>query len=78
MMETPSKRSITGLVQYEPIEAGIWYLQDADDVNWTPVNFPEDLKKVGLKVSLSAVETNTVSFAMFGIPIQIIDYKIVK
>lgn len=77
-MESSSEHVIVGWVQYEPLETGIWYVQDALGANWTPTRFPEDIQKVNLKVSLRAAETSAVSFSMFGTPIQVLDYKIIE
>lgn len=75
-MENNTKRQIIGQVQYEAIEAGIWYILDNEGNLWRPIKFPKKLKKIGLSIKVILKESNIISFEMFGIPVQIVKYKI--
>ncbi len=62
---------IKGKVVFQDIGMGFWGIVDGDN-QWRPVNMPEELKKEGLEVKLSAEQVcEDVSIFMWGKPVRI-------
>ncbi len=67
------KFKIKGKVVYQNIGTGFWGIEDENKEKWMPVNMPDNLKKDGLKVELTAEEAREeVSVFMWGKPVNII------
>lgn len=65
---------ITGTVVYKDIEGGFYAIDADDGRKYDPINLPENFKKNGLKVKLTArLKRNAVSFHMYGSIIEIVD-----
>ncbi|MCP4353161.1 MAG: hypothetical protein GY795_47530 [Desulfobacterales bacterium] len=67
------KFKIKGKVVYQNIGIGFWGIEDENKEKWMPVNMPDNLKKEGLEVELTAEEAREeVSVFMWGKPVNII------
>jgi len=71
--------SITGKVVFEPLEGGFWGIVDDQGGQWLPVDFPEGLKKQGIRVHVIARESeDIVSIFLWGTPVQLFSYRILS
>lgn len=66
---------ITGIIKFVEIESGTWAIESADGRTYIPTNMPEQLKHIGLKVSITAVHSEKMSFFMSGELIDVIQFK---
>jgi hypothetical protein len=64
---------ITGTVVYKEIEGGFYAIDADDGSKYDPVNLPESFKKDGLKVKVTAENTDMMSIHMYGSVIKIIN-----
>lgn len=49
-----SKITIQGTVRYQQLGTGFWGIIGEDGREWRPVNMPEQIKKEGAKVRITA------------------------
>ena len=65
---------ITGTVVYKDLEGGFYAIDGNDGRKYDPINLPEEFRKNGLKVKLSArLKRNAVSFHMYGSIIEVVN-----
>jgi hypothetical protein len=64
---------IEGTVVYKDLEGGFFALESDDGNKFNPVNLPEDFRKDGLKVNVSARPYEGMSMHMYGTLIEIVD-----
>jgi len=64
---------ITGTVVYKSIEGGFYAIDADDGRKYDPINLPENFRKDGLKVKLTArLKRDAVSFHMYGSIIEVV------
>ncbi len=65
---------ITGTVVYKSIEGGFYAIDGDNGRKYNPINLPEEFKKDGLKVKLTArLKKDAVSFQMYGSIIEVVN-----
>ncbi|MBT8221409.1 MAG: hypothetical protein KJP00_16395 [Bacteroidia bacterium] len=62
---------ITGTIEYQNIGPGCWGIIGRNGKKYRPVNFPEQLKVPGKKVTVVAREVDDISIFQWGIPVRI-------
>jgi len=67
-------KTIQGKVSYQNLGTGFWGIIGQDGQQWRPVNMPEQLKKEGRQVSLTAKEVDDISVFMWGTAIRILSF----
>ena len=66
---------IKGKVVYQNVATGCWGIIDDEGKEWRPVNMPEQLKKVGAKVSVRVRKVpENISIFMWGEPVEILSF----
>lgn len=65
---------ITVTSTFVDLEMGFWGLVSDDGTQYLPIQFPEQLKKEGMKSSISYKETEVMGFSMWGTAIEIISF----
>lgn len=65
---------IKGTVKYQQLEGGFWSIIGADNKEYAPIEFPEQLKLEGAKVSIRAAEYDGMTLRMWGTPIRILSF----
>ena len=79
MRKNNEKISISGEIHFENLETGFWYILDKEGTRWRITNMKNELKKEKLHIKTSAIRLeNDFSIFMQGIPVRIINYKILK
>jgi hypothetical protein len=68
------KIRIQGTVTYQSLGTGFWGIIDEKGNEWRPVNMPEQLKKEGKKVTVTAHESDEMSIFMWGTPVEIVRF----
>ena len=68
-----SKR-IHGTVTFQNLGTGFWGIIDDKGNEWRPVNMPEQLKKEGKTVTVTAQEVDEMSIFMWGTPVEIVRF----
>ena len=78
-MEKSSKK-VTGIMKFQDIETGFWTLIDNENKKvYRFVNKIKELEVENLNVEIEyKISDNSVSVFMLGIPIDVIDFKIIK
>ncbi len=67
---------IKGEVKYFPLEGGFYGIVDDKGTRFYPLNLPERFRKDGIKVLIKArLKSDTISTAMWGTPIEILEIK---
>lgn len=67
---------IQGTVVYQNIGMGCWGIKASNGKEYRPVNFPEQLKTEGAKVTVQAHPVNEeVSMFMWGEPVKITSFE---
>lgn len=65
---------ITGTVSHKNFEGGFFAIDADDGKRYDPISLPEQFRKDGLKVKVTArLKPNAVSFHMYGSIIEILD-----
>jgi hypothetical protein len=78
MDEDKTYTLVVGEIRYFNIETGYWSLHDGEN-NYRIRNIPEELKKEGVKIAAMIMkDPEEMSVLMSGIPIELIDYKILN
>lgn len=68
---------ITGTVVYKNIEGGFFAIDADDGRKYDPINLPEEFRKDGLKVKLTArLKRDAVSFHMYGAIIEVVNIAV--
>jgi len=73
------QKTILATVQFIDLSGGFWAFLGENGEKWRPfpADFPEELKKNGLKLALSAeLLPDAPSFIMWGTEIDIISYQL--
>ncbi len=68
-------KTIIGTVVRKNLGIGFWGIVGDDGVDYRPVNMPEQLKKKGKKVTITAELTDDMSIFMWGTAIKIISFE---
>ena len=69
------KIKISGTVKYQDLGPGFWGIVGSDGANWRPVNMPEQLKKEGKNVNVTATQMEEgASIFMWGTPVKITSF----
>ncbi len=70
-----SKR-ISGKVVYQNFSGGFWGIVTDSGIEYRPVNFPNQLKKKGVRVDIVIKKVkDEVSMFMWGEPVKIISFS---
>ena len=65
---------ITGTVAYKNIEGGFFAIDAEDGRKYDPINLPEQFRKNGLEVKVTArIKPDAVSFHMYGSIIEVVN-----
>ncbi len=79
MKRNKDKISISGRMYYENLETGFWYILDKEDTRWRITNIKNELKKEDLHIKATVLRLeNDFSIFMQGIPVEIINFKILN
>lgn len=73
------QKTIVVTTQFIPLAGGFWAFLGENGEKWRPFppDFPQELKKDGIKLELSAeLLPDAVSFVMWGEEIDIISYRL--
>ncbi|MBK8564726.1 MAG: hypothetical protein IPN76_15680 [Saprospiraceae bacterium] len=68
-------KRILGTVKYLNLGTGFWGIVDEKGNEWRPINMPEQLKKEGKQVTITAHEVDEMSVFMWGTPVEIVRFQ---
>ncbi|MCC6727531.1 MAG: hypothetical protein IT258_23705 [Saprospiraceae bacterium] len=68
-------KRIQGTVKYQNLGTGFWGIIDDQGNEWRPVNMPEQLKKEGKRVTVTAHEADEMSIFMWGTAVEIVRFN---
>ncbi len=68
-------KRILGTVKYLNLGTGFWGIVDEKGNEWRPINMPEQLKKEGKHVTITAHEVDEMSVFMWGTPVEIVRFQ---
>jgi len=69
---------ISGKIEFQNIETGFWSIMDGER-KYRITNMPEELKKNGLNIAaVVEIIEEEMSVFMSGIPVIIVDFKLLK
>lgn len=64
----------TGTVRYYDLEGGFWAIRGDDDVNYDPINLPQEFRSEALRVHFRArIRDDLGSFHMVGPIVEILE-----
>lgn len=67
-------KKVTGTTKFIDLEGGIWAIMTTQG-NFAPLNFPEQLRTEGKKVSCTLKELDVMTLHNWGIPCEIISFS---
>jgi len=71
-------KNITGTVHYINEEGGFWGIVGDDGKRYEPMRLPSELKRPGLKTEFTLIFLKDhISIRAWGIPVEILDYRII-
>lgn len=69
-------KTIKGKVIFKNIGPGAWGIRTPDDIEYRPVNFPEQLKKEGASVEVKVKPAEEeMSIHMWGEAVEIVSFE---